>query len=57
MTQSSGSAVSFKNDMGTIVFHQPHPDPTIDPIMLLSMGKRLRKWFGWDAGVFVESKA
>ena len=52
VTQGSGSAVSFKNDAGTIAFHQPHPDPTIDPVMLSSMGKRMRKWFGWDAEAF-----
>lgn len=53
VTQGSGSAVSFRNPGGVIVFHQPHPDPTIDPTMLMSMGKRLRKWFGWDREVFI----
>ncbi|KAK3714786.1 hypothetical protein LTR37_007520 [Vermiconidia calcicola] len=51
--QGSGSAVSFRNDRGVIVFHQPHPEPSIDPIMLQLMGKRLHKWFGWDSDVFV----
>ncbi|KAF7189785.1 hypothetical protein HII31_08892 [Pseudocercospora fuligena] len=53
---NSGSAVMFKekSDRGSVVFHRPHPDPTIDPIMLRSMGKRLRKWFGFDRETFVE---
>ncbi|KAK4620580.1 uncharacterized protein CLAFUR5_10683 [Fulvia fulva] len=51
---ASGSAVSFESvdGGGRIVFHKPHPDSTIDPIMLRAMGKRLRKWFGWDANRF-----
>ncbi|TKX20274.1 putative mRNA binding protein [Elsinoe australis] len=57
--QGSGSSVCFQqgvhgNGAGSIVFHRPHPDPTIDPIMLRVMGKRLRKWFHWDKGSFVE---
>ena len=48
ITHRNGSAVSFKNDQGVILFHQP----TIDPIVLTSMGKRLRKWFGWSRDVF-----
>jgi hypothetical protein len=49
---SGGSAVQFEPKegskwfgMGKIVFHKPHPVPVIDPVMLLSMGKRMRKWF------------
>ncbi|KAK3070956.1 hypothetical protein LTR53_009516 [Teratosphaeriaceae sp. CCFEE 6253] len=56
-TPTGGSAVSFKdvgNTKASIVFHRPHPDPSIDLIMLRSMGKRLQKWFGWDAETFVE---
>lgn len=53
VTHRSGSAVSFKKADGVIVFHRPHPEPNIDPVMLASMGKRLRKWFGWDAQSFV----
>ncbi|KAF2221050.1 hypothetical protein BDZ85DRAFT_266197 [Elsinoe ampelina] len=65
MTQGSGSAVSFKQSdtfhpspasgaSGSIVFHRPHPDSSIDPIMLRSFGKRLEKWFGWSRELFVE---
>ena len=57
VTQGSGSAVSFKNERGVIVFHQPHPEPTIEPVVLLSMGKRLRKWFRWDKDVFATKTA
>ncbi|KAK4543627.1 hypothetical protein LTR36_005272 [Oleoguttula mirabilis] len=58
-THTGGSAVSFDQCAstgagGTIVFHKPHPDPEVDAVMLQTMGKRLRKWFGWDADVFVE---
>lgn len=45
-----GSAVLFKGAVdseGKIIFHRPHPDGKIDPIMLRSMGKRMKKWFGW----------
>ncbi|SMR62300.1 unnamed protein product [Zymoseptoria tritici ST99CH_1E4] len=57
---SGGSAVTFKmlskSDSGSprIVFHKPHPDPAVDSITQLWMGKRLNKWFGWDAGTFVK---
>ncbi|KAK4543630.1 hypothetical protein LTR36_005275 [Oleoguttula mirabilis] len=54
IAQSRGSAVMFSRDEGSIVFHRPHPEPTIGPVMLQVMGKRLRKWFGWDREVFVE---
>ena len=33
-TQNSGSAVTFKLAVhGSIVFHRPHPDPTVDPVI------------------------
>jgi len=56
-TRTGGSAVTFRDERnlrGSIVFHRPHPDPSADPIMLRSTGKRLRKWFGWEAGTFIE---
>lgn len=53
--QGSGSAVSFKyTDGKMIVFHRPHPEPVVDPIMLQAFGKRLRKYFGWERDVFEE---
>lgn len=50
-----GSIVIFEEETGTgkIVFHRPHPNPTIDPIMLQSMGRRMSKWFGWTRDTFV----
>jgi len=59
-THTGGSAVSFDRAAkdgrggGTIVFHKPHPEHEVDHIILQTMGKRLRKWFGWDGDVFVE---
>lgn len=50
--QGSGSAVRFSSDLGSISFHRPHPEPVIDRIMLHSMGKRMRKWFGLSRYVF-----
>ncbi|KAK4904696.1 hypothetical protein LTR49_025899 [Elasticomyces elasticus] len=50
-----GSAVTFTHAdalKGSIVFHRPHPDPTLSTIRLRSMGKRLGKWFGWDTNYF-----
>ncbi|PVH96283.1 hypothetical protein DM02DRAFT_632149 [Periconia macrospinosa] len=51
-----GSIVTFENQEATggkIIFHRPHPDPSIDPIMLQSMGRRMNKWFGWRREMFV----
>lgn len=58
-THTGGSAVSFgdvptASSSGTIVFHKPHPDLSVDAIMLHFMGKRLGKWFGWESKTFVE---
>lgn len=53
-TQASGSAVTFtSSDQGSINFHKPHPEPVVDGFMLRCMGKRLRKWFGWERDRFV----
>ncbi|KAF7186918.1 hypothetical protein HII31_11712 [Pseudocercospora fuligena] len=57
-THNGGSAVSFEpvsNDLvGSIVFHKPHPDLTVDPVMLQAMGRRLKKWFALSQESFVE---
>jgi len=43
---TAGSSVRFdppnKNDR-PITFHKPHPDPTLNPIMLKAFAKRLKK--------------
>ena len=43
---NTGSAVTFSNEKGRIVFQKPHPVAKIDHHMLLRFGKRLNKWFG-----------
>ncbi|KAF1967834.1 hypothetical protein BU23DRAFT_658017 [Bimuria novae-zelandiae CBS 107.79] len=50
-----GSIVIFeKMDRGgKIVFHRPHPNPTLDSVMLQSMGRRLNKWFKWTRDTFL----
>lgn len=57
-TQAAGSAVRFKNDRGSIVFHAPHGadhDSTLSVDFLrYQIGKRLTKWFSWDAETFVK---
>ncbi|KAI5360475.1 hypothetical protein Slin14017_G086500 [Septoria linicola] len=50
ITEASGFAVSFANEEGSIVFHRPHPDPVLTPIMLHDIAKRMEKWFGWHMG-------
>ncbi|KAJ4311240.1 hypothetical protein N0V94_008047 [Neodidymelliopsis sp. IMI 364377] len=49
------SIVRFENRMGvgSINFHRPHPEPTIDAVMLQAMGWRMNKWFGWVRETFV----
>ncbi|KAK4543626.1 hypothetical protein LTR36_005271 [Oleoguttula mirabilis] len=55
--QNGGSAIAFAHDMAPrdlVVIHRPHPDPTINPIMLRSFGKKLEKHFDWGVDTFVE---
>ncbi|KAK5123146.1 hypothetical protein LTR85_003344 [Meristemomyces frigidus] len=48
-----GSATTLKDkEKGSVVLHKPHPEPTVNMVMLRSTGKRLAKWFGWDADTF-----
>lgn len=51
--QGAGSAVTFRNQSGSISFHKPHPEPVVDAIRLRGFGKRLHKWFGWSNETFV----
>jgi hypothetical protein len=37
---------------GRIVFHKPHPEPKYEAWKLLGIGKRMGKWFGWNAETF-----
>ncbi|KAG9660644.1 hypothetical protein KCU64_g3066, partial [Aureobasidium melanogenum] len=58
--QSQGSAITLKQDeercegVRTIVVHRPHPSPTINPIMLRSIAKRMTKWSDWKRELFIE---
>lgn len=56
-TQSSGSAVTFSNGRGRIIFHKPHPVAKVDPVMLATFGKRMKKWFHWRREIFVADDA
>ncbi|KAF5370711.1 hypothetical protein D9758_001875 [Tetrapyrgos nigripes] len=31
-----------------ITFHKPHPDPTLQPVMLKEFSKKLRRYYGWS---------
>ncbi|KUJ23767.1 uncharacterized protein LY89DRAFT_712776 [Mollisia scopiformis] len=57
--QNGDSAVTFQPTIGckwyrqgSITIHRPHPQATIDHVMLLSIGKRTKKWFGWSRETF-----
>lgn len=50
-----GSGVAFEHpSKKKIIFHRPHPVAKIDSVMLQSIGKRLKKHFGWSRESFVE---
>lgn len=47
-THGSGSAVIIKDsnsNRGAIVFHRPHSETTIAPVLWKDMGNRMGKWF------------
>ncbi|KAI7202392.1 hypothetical protein KC316_g1550 [Hortaea werneckii] len=64
MEQRQGSAVAFLQTpspgnggrAGAVVIHRRHPDPTVNPIALRDIAGRVRKYFGWTEGSFVERK-
>ncbi|KAI1129987.1 hypothetical protein F5Y10DRAFT_290237 [Nemania abortiva] len=48
-----GSAVSFEAEgQGRIVFHRPHPESKIAPVVLRTMGARMSKSFAWSRESF-----
>jgi hypothetical protein len=53
-SNGGGSIVLFvdRSNAGKTIFHRPHPEPKIDPMMLQSMGRRLNKWPGWHRELF-----
>lgn len=56
MVQRAGSAVAFTREesgWGSVSVHRPHPDPSINPIMLREVGKRIKKYFGWSQDTLV----
>lgn len=54
MTQNPGSGVKFRYGLRSIVIDKPHPVPEVSARMLRrSVGRRLTKWFKWDAETFV----
>ncbi|KAI7553373.1 hypothetical protein KC331_g1277 [Hortaea werneckii] len=64
MEQRQGSAVAFRQTpspgsggrAGAVVIHRRHPDPTVNPIALRDIAARVRRYFGWTEGSFVERK-
>ncbi|KAG8960571.1 hypothetical protein FRC05_006730 [Tulasnella sp. 425] len=57
---TAGSSVKFdppdKKD-SSITFHKPHPDPTLEGVMLLEFRRRLHKQYGWTAEHFAKFEA
>jgi hypothetical protein len=61
---NGGSAVLFEPNRdckgyrfgGKIVFYRPHPGPTLTPLILKFMGKRMHKRFSWSMETFVLKK-
>jgi hypothetical protein len=57
--RNGGSACLFEpsgeskwSGRGKISIHRPHPASTINSVMLLCIGKRMKKWFGWNKESF-----
>jgi hypothetical protein len=57
--QIHGSMYSFEPNptckwygRGRIIFHKPHPEPKYEAWKLLGIGKRMTKWFDWNADTF-----
>jgi len=48
---TAGSSVRFDPPSSSdppVTFHKPHPDSTINPIMLREFGKKLMEYYGWE---------
>ncbi|KAK7685171.1 hypothetical protein QCA50_011534 [Cerrena zonata] len=48
---TAGSSVRFDppgDKDHPITFHKPHPDPTLQPLILKQFGKRLKRTYGWS---------
>lgn len=55
----TGSAWVFKRQnkesLDKIIFHEPHPDSKIPPLIAKSIARRLQRTFGWTAETFVRA--
>lgn len=55
---TAGSSVRFDPPNPkdrSITVHKPHPDSTLTPIMLIKIGKRLKRRYGWNEEDFIKS--
>ncbi|KDQ11585.1 hypothetical protein BOTBODRAFT_453231 [Botryobasidium botryosum FD-172 SS1] len=60
IVQSEGSSVRFdppRKSARSIIFHRPHPDSTMTPIMIKWVRARLRRCYGWTESTFVVEPA
>ncbi|TFY60550.1 hypothetical protein EVJ58_g5077 [Rhodofomes roseus] len=57
-TLPEGSSVRFDppdpRDM-PVTFHKPHPDPTLQPVMLKEFSKKLKERYGWSEEDFYKA--
>lgn len=54
---TAGSSVRFdppNSKDHPISIHKPHPDSTLTPIMLIKIGKRLKRRYGWNEEDFIK---
>jgi hypothetical protein len=54
---TAGSSVRFdppNSKDHPISIHKPHPDSTLTPIMLIKIGKRLKRYYGWNEEDFIK---
>jgi len=46
---TAGSSVRFDHpNARSVMFHKPHPDPTIGPMKLKDFAKKLKDYYGWS---------
>ncbi|KAF6763057.1 hypothetical protein DFP72DRAFT_1030216 [Ephemerocybe angulata] len=55
---TAGSSVRFDPPNpkdSSITIHKPHPDSTLAPIQLIKIGKRLKRYYGWNEEDFIKA--
>jgi len=55
-SSTAGSSVRFdppNPQDKSITIHKPHPDPTLPPILIKKIGKRLRERYDWKVDQFI----